>query len=94
MRNHRLLRLDHISYCTAEAYAGIAERQLPQPENILLPPTEALATVAPDEAASGQTGADVQARIARERAMWENARAVLAKARTVEKAMEAANNSY
>jgi len=67
---------------------------LPQPENILLPPIEALATAAPDEAASVKIGADVQARIARERALWENARAVLAKGRTVKKAMEAANNSY
>ena len=48
----------------------------------------------PEKAASVKTGADVQARAARERALWENARAVLAKARAVEKAKEAANDSY
>ena len=67
---------------------------LPKPENIYLPPIEANATAALDEAASIKAGADVQARIAQERAMWQTARAVLVKARAGKKAKEAANDSY
>jgi hypothetical protein len=68
--------------------------RLPKPENIYLPPIEATATAALDEAASTKADADIQARIAQERAMWENARVVLAKARANKKAKEAANDAY
>jgi hypothetical protein len=68
--------------------------RLPEPQKIYLPPIEALATAALDEAASFKADADIQARIAQERAMWDNARTVLTTARADKKAKEKANDSY
>ncbi len=69
--------------------------RLPQPEKIYLAPLEAAATAALNEAASVRAGAEIAARIAEERAMWDKAQAVLAKARAeARKTRQPANDSY
>ena len=59
---------------------------LPSAEKIFLPAIEAAATAELEEAEATPADADVKKRIAQERAMWENARAALAKVRAEKKA--------
>jgi len=69
---------------------------LPSAEKIFLPPIEAAATAALEEAKSIPADADVKKRIVREHSMWEKARAALAKVRAEKRARasQKPNNDY